>query len=176
MKRTSLMENMNLNKILTVLSNHKTIDCLWIKTINKTFIYLIVSFIVLIAGCATAQMTTQLNNCLDSCLGQMTTTDVLMFASTPYETQSISDGEIWIYRYGATNSAYTTTGSGGVLNPYHTEEQSFESYFDIILRFNKENVLVQWSTGGNASPVWESDAPISLQRIPFTFHYCNPEK
>jgi hypothetical protein len=161
-----------MHKNIVALSYYRELSYSQMKTNSGIMVYLTIAILFFITGCGTSEATVWMRSNLDSCVGKLTTTDVLMFASTPYQEKTISDGQIWIYRYGATNSSSTTTGTGGLLNPYQTENKTYDRFFDIILRLNKDSVLVQWSYGGNATPVWNSDAPISFQRIPFTHHHC----
>lgn len=143
------------------------------------WIHSLVLFVLLITGCSSTKMTGfvtrkkldfQLANNLNSCVGKLTTTDLLMFASSPTEKNIISDGEIWIYKYRNSKSTYKTTGTGGWLLPYQTEEKTHDYHYDIRLRFNQENILIQWSADGDVA--WSSDSPISAQKIPFFFHVC----
>lgn len=138
------------------------------KTIWISFFIL---FIIVLTGCATTKkLNSGITGCLDSCVGKLTTTDVLMFATSPSEKNIISDGEIWIYKYRKSTSTYTTTGTGGLLLPYQTTEKTYDYAYDVILRFNEKGILVEWRTNGNL--VWDRDVGISAQDIPFYGHWC----
>ena len=133
-------------------------------------------FVFLMTGCEaeikkglTDQLTLQLN----SCVGKLTSTDVLMFASSPSDKNVVSDGEIWIYKYRKSKNTYTTTGTGGFLLPYQTEEKTDDYHYDVRLRFDKKGVLVQWTSDGDLVR-WDSrDSGISPEEIPFFSHHCN---
>ncbi len=113
---------------------------------------------LLFSACATMgpaqpEKSTVIKNNLDSCMGNLTTDELVMFASTPSERVPVDDGEIWIYKYRKTNrsTTTTTTGRGSLLDPRESESTTtdYEYKFDVRLRFNKEKVLSNWSYSGN---------------------------
>lgn len=148
------------------------------KKISNYHLILLILLGLLLTGCVTTRnyeadneaIKTKLNNNLNSCLGNLTTTELLMFASAPTEKNIISDGEIWIYKYRESNTKTTTTvtGNGGLLSPYEAESESktYEYALDIRLRFNNEKILIDWSYDGNYAAF----------NYPFLTHTCDKEK
>jgi hypothetical protein len=129
---------------------------------------------LLLLGCSAEikkELTDQLAEQLNSSIGKLTSTDVLMFASSPSEKNVINDGEIWIYKYRKSKNTYTTTGTGGFLLPYQTEEKTDDYHYDIRLRFNKKGILTQWTADGDLVRYDSRDSGITPQEIPFFSHH-----
>ena len=143
------------------------------KNFKSILTQILLFFIFLITGCVThRQLASQLDNNLNACLGKMTTTDVLMFASSPTDKELVKDGEIWIYKYGNSITESKTTGTGGFLIPYHTTSTTVNDVFSIMLHFNEKNILTAWNSQGHVE--WTTDAGgLSAQKIPFFWHSCN---
>lgn len=139
---------------------------------NKKEFFLFALFAVFFIGCGTPRVSynetlkSNLQQNLNSCMGKLTTAELLMFASSPSEKNTVSDGEIWIYKYrkSKTTTKTTITGNGGLLNPYEAEStsESYEYTFDMRLRFNKQNILIDWSYTGQ----------YAMFNHPFLTHKC----
>jgi len=141
----------------------------------RNFLFLFISLLMLLLlGCSAEikkELTDQLAEQLNSSIGKLTSTDVLMFASSPSEKNVINDGEIWIYKYRKSKNTYTTTGTGGFLLPYQTEEKTDDYHYDIRLRFNKKGILTQWTADGDLVRYDSRDSGITPQEIPFFSHH-----
>ena len=145
------------------------------KNYYRYLLFMIISLLMLLLiGCGEEikkELTDQLADQLNPCVGKLTSTDVLMFASSPSEKNIINDGEIWIYKYRKSKNTYTTYGTGGFLLPYETEEKTDDYHYDIRLRFNKKGILTQWTADGDLVRYDSRDSGITPQEIPFFSHH-----
>jgi hypothetical protein len=139
-----------------------------------TWVTLLCLVLIVVSGCdVTKEYRSQLSLQMNSCIGKLTSADVLMFASSPSEKNVVKDGEIWIYKYRKSKTSFTTTGTGGFLLPYNTEEKTDNYRYDVRLRFNEKGVLTQWTADGDLVRGDSRYQGIAVDEVPFFTHHCN---
>lgn len=138
---------------------------------RKNGIVIIVLFcsLLLVQGCATTPNNNQIAGdkiivCLTACLNKLTKDALVMKVSTPSEKVPTADGgEIWIYKYRRSETKTTAEGTGSILMPVVAESKSQDYSLDVMLRFNKEGILVEGSYRGSPTAFSHPFADLQCQ-------------